>query len=252
MLNKTDTIEERVKTIVCIPAFNESKFVGDTVRESKSFVDEVVVVDDGSNDDTAGIATLAGASVIRHDKNRGYGAAIKTCFAAAKETSADILVIIDGDGQHNPGEIPKLLAPVLRGEADLVIGSRLLTGENKVPAYRKFGINVITLLWNFGSKVKVCDSQSGFRAYSKKMFNNFLPSETGMSISIETLEGARNRGLVIKEVPISCLYPHSVINLNAITHGLGVALSVFKIRLKYYLHNLFRSNNRGNYTAEVG
>jgi hypothetical protein len=107
-----------------------------------------------------------------------------------------------------------------------------------MPRYRKFGISVITSLWNFGSKVKVSDSQSGFRAYSKEMFANTSFSEKGMSISIETLEKARRKKAIIKEVPISCFYFPSTLNLKAIRHGLSVALAVVKIRLKNSLFGM--------------
>ena len=220
------------KVIAAIPCFNTEPFIAGVVTKAKKYVDQVIVIDDGSYDGTAEAAKAAGALVINHGANRGYGEAIKSCFEAARANDADVLVILDGDGQHNPGEIPQLLAPILRGEADLIIGSRFCTSEVSVPRYRKFGIRVITFLWSFGSRVKVSDAQSGFRAYNKKIFSNLRLSEKGMSISIETLEKARRKGAIIKEVPISCFYVPSTLNLKAIRHGLSVALSVVRIRLK--------------------
>ena len=188
-------------------------------------------MDDGSHDSTAEAARATGALVKSHSKNRGYGETIKSCFEAATANGADSLAILDGDGQHNPDEVPQLLAPILQGEADLVIGSRFLTNAHNMPRYRRFGIGVITLLWNLGARVKVSDAQSGFRAYGRKVFLNFPLSENGMSISIETLEKARRQGAIIKEVPISCHYVPSTLNLKAIRHGLSVALSIVRIRL---------------------
>jgi len=115
-----------------------------------------------------------------------------------------------------------------------------------MPRYRKFGISVITFLWNFGSEVKVSDAQSGFRAYSKKVFETFPLSEKGMSVSIETLEKARRKGAIIKEVPTSCFYVPSTLNLRAIRHGLSVALSVVRIRLKNSLHSLIGGSSARN------
>ena len=238
--------ETRPKVIAAIPCFNTEPFIADVVFKAKKYVDRVIVVDDGSYDGTAEAARAAGALVTNHGTNRGYGEAIKSCFEAAKANAADILVILDGDGQHNPDETPQLVAPILRGEADLIIGSRFLTNEHNMPRYRRFGIGVITFLWNFGSKVKVSDAQSGFRAYGKKIFKTFSPSEKGMSVSIETLEKARRKRAIIKEVPISCLYVPSTLNLNAIRHGLSVALAVVKIRLKSTLHALIGGINAGN------
>ena len=226
------SVERRPRILAAIPCHNTETFIADLVTKAKKYVDQVIVIDDGSSDNTVRAARAAGALTVNHATNRGYGEAIKSCLEAARANDADVLVILDGDGQHNPGEIPRLLAPILRGEADLTIGSRFLTNEVNVPRYRRFGIGVITFLWNFGSKVKVSDAQSGFRAYSKKIFETFPLSEKGMSISIETLDRARRKGAIIKEVPISCLYVPSTLNLKAIRHGLSVALSVVRIRLK--------------------
>lgn len=222
------------KVIAAIPCFNTEPFVVDIVSKARKYVDQVVVIDDGSHDGTAEAARAAGALVINHGINRGYGEAIKSCFEAAKANAADVLVVLDGDGQHNPDEISRLLAPIIQGEADLIVGSRFLTNEHNMPQYRRFGIGVITLLWNFGSKVKVSDAQSGFRAYSKKIFETLPLSEKGMSISIESLEKARRKRATIKEVPISCSYVPSTLNFGAIRHGLSVAFAVLKLRLKHF------------------
>ena len=250
------------KVVIAIPCFRNRPYIRDIVSRASKYIEQVIVIDDGSDDGTAEAAKAAGALVVNHATNRGYGEAMKSCFKAAKANDADILVILDGDGQHNPDEIPQLLAPIIQGKADLVIGSRFLqpdqstSQESRVisppprlgtldsglstrdsqltvmPRYRKFGIGVITLLWNLGSRTKVSDTQSGFRAYSKKMFENLSLSERGMSISIETLEKARKKGAIIKEVPISCRYVPSALHVGAIRPGLGVALSVVRIRLK--------------------
>ena len=262
------------KIVAGIPCFNNELFIAVVVSKAKKYVDQVVVINDGSHDSTTEVAEAAGALVISHGTNRGYGEAIKSCFEAAKANTADVLVILDGDGQHNPDEIPKLLAPIVDKEADLVIGSRFFQPEesplnspqstakfptpglknldsrlstahsrlNIMPRYRRFGISVITLLFNLGSRANVSDAQSGFRAYSKKIFENLSLSEKGMSVSIETLEKARRKGAIIKEVPISCEYIPSTLNLEAIRHGLSVALSVVRIRLNESLCSLFGGN----------
>lgn len=238
--------ETKLKVIAGIPCFNTESSIADVVSKAKKYVDQVIVIDDGSHDGTAEAARAAGALVTNHGTNRGYGKAIKSCFEAAKANNANVLVILDGDGQHKPDEIPLLLAPILKGEADLIIGSRFLTKDVNMPRYRKFGISVITLLWNLGSRTKVSDAQSGFRAYSREAFQSFSLAEKGMSVSIETLENARRKGAIIKEIPTSCLYVPSTFNLKAIRHGLSVALSVVRIRLKNSLHSLIRGNNAGN------
>src|SRR5205809_2660836 len=133
-------VESRI--VASIPAYNEGPTIGSVVLKARQFASEVVVNDDGSTDDTANTAALAGANVIRHPTNMGYGAAIKTCLDYARGSGADILVILDGDGQHRAELIPLVAAPVVKGEADVSIGSRFLnpgTSEG-VPRYRRFGI----------------------------------------------------------------------------------------------------------------
>jgi len=222
------------KIIAAIPCFNTESSIEELSVRARTYVDQVVVVDDGSRDGTATAARAAGAFVKSHGKNGGYGEALKSCFEAAISHSADVLVILDGDGQHNPDEIPKLLTPVVNQEADLVIGSRFLQSarQTSMPRYRAFGINVITFLFNIASRKKVSDAQSGYRAYSKRVFEDFILTEKGMGISVETLEEAIKKGVNITEVPISCFYVQSRLSWEAIKHGLSVALSVIRIRFK--------------------
>ncbi|MBM3118684.1 MAG: glycosyltransferase family 2 protein [Chloroflexi bacterium] len=234
--------KSRYKIIAAIPAYNEAGFIGEVVSKAKRFVNEVVVIDDGSTDNTARTARSAGAIVIAHNANKGYGEAIKSCFKVATMEGADILVILDGDGQHDPNDIPKLLAPLLTKEADMVIGSRFLppaqltqgtqqTQRTNIRRYRKFGINTITFLLNLGSKTRVSDAQSGFRAYSRRLLDALSPTEKGMAASVEILIRAREKGFVIAEVPISCVYHSQSSSLNPVIHGLSVALTVIKLRL---------------------
>jgi glycosyltransferase involved in cell wall biosynthesis len=222
----------RPRIVAAIPVYNGRQFITEVVRKARKFVDEVVVVDDGSCDGTSEAAKAAGAMVINHGVNKGYGESIKSCFNAAKENGTDILVILDGDGQHDPDDIPKLLAPISRGEADVVVGSRFLSGKSDVPRYRRFGINVITFLYNFGSRAKVTDAQSGFRAYSKEALNGFTITQSGMGASVEVIIKIREEGFTITEVPIRCLYHSDSHSANPVIHGLGVALTVVKLRFR--------------------
>ena len=116
---------KRVKVVAAIPCFNTEKYITDVVTTARKYVDDVIVIDDGSTDMTAKTAEIAGACVIRHEKNRGKGAAIKTALDNAK--FSNIIVFIDGDGQHDAHDIPKLLEPILQEKADFVIGSRYLS-----------------------------------------------------------------------------------------------------------------------------
>jgi glycosyltransferase involved in cell wall biosynthesis len=223
-----------MKIVAAIPCHDEAQFIGDIVTEAKAHVDEVVVVDDGSTDNTAQIASSSGAAVVRHAANEGPGTAYKRCLEAARAQDADILVTLDGDGQHDPRELPRVLEPLLAAEADLVVGSRFL-GTHEIPRYRKFGIDVITWLYNLGASVQVTDAQSCYRGYSRRALGSLLVTEAGFGFSVELLVQARENGLVIKEVPVSCIYHSDSHSMNPVLHGVGVALMVLKHRLRTVL-----------------
>jgi O-antigen/teichoic acid export membrane protein len=229
--------------VAAIPCYNEARFIGDIVRRTQQYVDTVVVVDDGSTDGTAGVAQAAGATVIRHDITRGPGGAYKTCLKAARESGADVLITLDGDEQHDPDELPRLLQPLLNEEADLVIGSRFLE-QYEIARYRKFGIDVITFLYNLGSEVKVVDAQSCYRGYSRKALERLHVTEDGFGFSVELLVQARKRGLRIVEVPISCIYHDASHSMNPVLHGVGVALMVVKHRALAALDSLTGNTTR--------
>ena len=223
----------KLKIIAAIPCFDEEQFIGDVVTKARKHVDEVIVVDDGSTDKTGWAASKAGARLITHKKRQGAGAATRSAFDAAKRCDADVLITLDGDGQHNPDEIPQLLAPILCGKADLVVGSRFLGQDSeKAPRYRKFGIDVITWLYNVGSRFKLSDSQSCFRAYTRRLIEAMNITEDGFGFSVQLLIHARSKGFVITETPVSCIYHSNGSTINPVSHGLGVALSVIRLRCR--------------------
>ena len=226
------------RIMVAIPAYNEGTFIDGIVSGARRHSHTVVVIDDGSTDDTSREASASGATVVRNETNRGYGEAIRRGFEVAKAEGVDVLVTLDGDGQHNPMEIPELLRPILEGKADLVIGSRLLqpqeeTGRTRMPTYRRFGIRVITGLFNVGSKTRISDAQSGFRAYGKRVLDSITLTETGMAVSVEAIIKARAKGFVIQELPISCKYHSTSSTFNPVGHGLAVAFAVIRLRLRH-------------------
>jgi glycosyltransferase involved in cell wall biosynthesis len=231
-----NTTTDRKKAIAVIPCLNEEKFIGGVVSKAIKHVDEVIVIDDGSSDNTGAAATAAGAIVVRHDRSQGAGAGTRTGFEAALGHGADIVVTLDGDGQHDADEIPLLLQPISEGKADIVIGSRFLK-EAKVARYRKFGIDAITFAYNFGHREKIIDAQSGFRSHSRKAIEAMHITYPGFGFSIQTLVQARKKGLKIIERPITCIYHEAGSTLNPFVHGLNVMWSVLKIRFKEELLN---------------
>jgi len=211
----------------CIPAYNEEHSIADVVTKSLSHVDRVVVCDDGSTDDTAKVAREAGAIVITQS-NQGYGAAISSLFDYARKENARIMVTLDGDGQHNPNQIPLLVDAISTHSVDVAIGSRFLNGSTKASGYRKTGIKIITSASNYGTNFKVSDSQSGFRAYSKDAIDAIHPTEQGMSVSTEILLKISNKGLSIAEVPITISYEGDTSEQNSVSHGVGVLMNTIK------------------------
>src|SRR5690606_24696047 len=173
---------------VILPAYNEEVSIGSIVLLTRFYADNVIVVDDGSSDRTAEVARKAGAEVIVHEVNQGKGVALKTGFTAAASLGADVIVTMDSDGQHNPADIPKLVEPILKGEADMVNGSRYLNGMDKnTPVYRRIGQTILDRVTNLNSGLAITDSQSGFRAFAASTKDVFRFSAQGMAIESEML-----------------------------------------------------------------
>lgn len=212
----------------CIPAYNEENTISDLVKSAKKFVDKVIVCDDGSTDDTLNNAKLAGAEIISHKKNQGYGAAITTLFDYCRMQNADVMITLDGDGQHDPNQIPILLDTISQHSVDVVLGSRFLDNNTDTPGYRKRGIKIITSAANFGADFKVSDAQSGFRAYSKSAINAIHPTEQGMAVSTEILLKISNKGLSLAEVPITTSYDGDTSEQNPVPHGISVLMNTIK------------------------
>ena len=217
-----------MKITVGIPAFNEEKNIASIISRLKDFTDSIIVCDDGSSDMTAKIAEDMGAILVKHPKNLGYGAAIRTIFLKAKELESDVLVTIDGDGQHQIMDVEKILKPIEKNQADIVIGSRFLDKKSDVPKYRELGINVITKVTNVSIKNKITDAQSGLRAYSNKVLSEITPSDSGMGISTEILIKSSSKGLRIVEVPITISYAGETSTQNPVSHGTSVLFSTIK------------------------
>jgi len=229
-----------LKIIIGIPAFNEEKNIAGIISKLKRITKDIIVCNDGSTDLTAEIAEEMGALVINHEKNLGYGGAIRSIFLKAKDLNGDVLVTFDADGQHRIEDIDKVINPILEGQSDIVIGSRFLDdNEKEVPQYRKVGIKVITKITNATIKKDLTDSQSGFRAYSKQVLNEIRPSESGMGVSTEILIKASSKNLKISEVPIKILYGENSSTHNPVVHGSSVIFSTIKFTsiehpLKFY------------------
>jgi len=217
-----------LKIAIGIPAFNEEKNIASIILKLQKITENIIVCDDGSQDMTSEIAKKCGTELIKHNKNLGYGAAIRSIFLKAREMDIDALVTFDADGQHRIEDIKKVVKPIEDKIADIVIGSRFLKNGSKIPKYRKIGIKTITGLTNVVTGMKISDSQSGFRAYNKKTLENINPSDFGMGISTEILIKAKKMNCRIIEIPIVVLYNGDTSTHNPISHGTSVIFSTMK------------------------
>lgn len=214
------------RLVVGIPAYNEEKTIAKVVVGAQSHTSNVIVIDDGSSDMTAAIAEKLGAKVIRHERNMGKGEAFRSLFSECREMGAEVMITLDGDDQHDPADIPKLVDPVLKGEADVVIGSRFHADNKGIPSYRKAGNRLLNAVTVSG----VSDTQSGFRAYNKKAIEALRPSESGMGVDSEILMDASKGGLRILEVPVSVKYGIGKTSThNPVYHTVDVLTSAIKL-----------------------
>ena len=226
-------LQNNVNIMVCIPTFNAESTISEAVKKCKEFADLVLVVNDGSTDNSAEVAKEAGAEVLTHKINLGYGGAIKSCLTEALKRKAKVTITFDADLQHDPKDLLKLIEPIITEKADIVIGSRFLEESDDVKVYRKFGIKLITSLVNSFSGSKIKDAESGLRSYSfnalRKIVYN-LETE-GMGMSAEILLKAAVNKLKIIEVPRKEMYPNNVqtSSQNPLKHGLTVISTIFKL-----------------------
>ncbi|MTI83716.1 MAG: glycosyltransferase family 2 protein [Firmicutes bacterium] len=222
---------EKHKVVAVIPAFNEEKTIEDVVLITNRYVDEVIVIDDGSNDSTVTLAEKVQANVYRHPRNLGYGEAVKTGLSVALKRGASVSILLDADGQHNPHYIPFVFEPIMKGSADLVIASRFLYHIKCIPFIRRLGISFVNNLFNWLFSCLISDTQSGFRAFSFRAMNSLKLQEKGMGISIEILAKAIENKLMIKDIPVPCSFggPRARM-LGLIAQGLIVVRSIIRYR----------------------
>ena len=219
-----------MSTLVCIPAFNEEKIIGKMVKECLKYSDQVIVCDDGSTDKTFEEAELAGAICLKHKKNLGKGAALKSLFNYAKKVNFDIIITIDGDGQFLPEEIPKLRKPIENNSTDIVIGNRF-SDMSEMPTYRKFGNKILDKMTNLASDLPIEDSQSGYRAYSKKSIEEIEFDMKGFGSDAEILIDASRKGFRISEEKVKVIYNTGMktSTKNPISHSGEVVTSLLEI-----------------------
>jgi glycosyltransferase involved in cell wall biosynthesis len=229
---KAYDVLDGINVVVIIPAYNEERFIGSVVLRVKKYVETVIVIDDGSTDQTAEIATEAGAFVVQHAENQGKGTAVNSGLQKALEFSPDVVVMIDADGQHIPSELPDVVGPIVQGEADIVVGSRYLENRSEVPKHRIWGHRVFNFLTRAASGTHVSDSQSGFRAFSPKALNTISFNSNGFSVESEMQFMAKEYDLKVKEVPITIQYTDPP-KRSVLKHGLSVFNGILRLVGQY-------------------
>lgn len=214
-----------------IPALNEAAGIGPLVTEVARYAPRVLVVDDGSTDATAEIARQAGATVISHDRNRGKGAGLQTALAWARaEPDIDALVLVDGDGQHDPADIPRLIRELVGRNLDILVGSRF-TGDHNAPLYRLFGLHVLSASAALGSGIRLTDSQSGYRVLSRKAIDSLRLAQTSFAVESEMQFEAARADLAMGEAPIGIRYTGPA-RRSPVAHGVSVLVATMGMTLR--------------------
>lgn len=232
---------------VIIPAFNEGKTIGNVLANLLRFLNtnyntsEVIVIDDGSIDDTNKVAVMSGVKVLRNHKNQGKGFALQRGFECAL---GKIIVTMDADGSHDPEEIGKLVNPVIGG-ADMVIGSRFMdgNGENSTSKLRVFGNYLINLAILLMTGKRVTDSQTGFRAVKSEIIKSFTISSVGYQIETELTVKILKNFSVVKEVsthPIRRIRGKS--NINPLLDGLRIFRTIFECSISQDNNSIFNGS----------
>ncbi len=221
-----------MKILAIIPALNAERTIAAVVVESRIHIEPVLVIDDGSSDATGDVARAAGATVIRHDINRGKGAALKTGFAWALENGFDAVITLDADGQHLASEIPKFVEAQRETRADLIIGGRSHLFDQMLPR-RRMANRFSALCISIASGARITDSQSGFRLYSANLLRTVKPRTNGFDMESEVIVRAGRRGLGIVTIPIELGFVNGIAtsHYKPLKDTLRIAGTVIRTRL---------------------
>ena len=242
MKRQDTTVIENNKVLVIIPAYNEELSLPGVIAGIRKFaVLDVVVINDGSEDETSKVARAAGAKVIDLPFNLGIGGAVQTGYLFAFKSGYDVAVQVDADGQHNPEDLPHIIEPVLRGEADMVVGSRFVESTGyKTPLARKMGMLIFSAVVSFINGQSLKDTTSGYRAVSKRVIEFFVDNYPTDYPEVEALVLLKKNGFTIKEVPVTMAAREhgqsSITPLKSVYYMIKVLLAIFM--------NILRANKK--------
>ena len=206
---------KKKRIIVFMPAYNEEKNIGNVIERIPDIVDKIIVVDDCSQDNTKKLAEKMGAIVIRHEKNSGSGAGYKTGFKTALKYNPDIVVLIHSDGQHDPGDIIKVVSPILKGEAEYILGGRIENMFKNMPVQRYIGNKVLSFMWSLATGYNLKDALTGFHAISGESLRKLNIDRWANDFLVETnmLEDVVLNNIKIKEMPVKCVHSENAVSV---------------------------------------
>jgi len=228
------------KVVVVMPAYNAARTLRDTHQRIPSFVREVILVDDHSQDETAAVATALGLKVIRHPHNVGYGGNQKTCYMEALRDGATIVVMLHPDGQYDPEVIPEMIRPIREGRADMVLGSRMMTPGGAraggMPLWKRIANRFLTTLENLAMGRRFTECHTGYRAYSRRFLETvpFLRNANGFVFDTEVIFQAVHFDMPVVEVPVASRYfedASSVGFRQGVVYGLGTLWTAVRFLL---------------------
>lgn len=227
-LDETPRLERLFRVAACISAYNEEKTIARNVIQAQRYVDRVLVCDDGSIDMTGEIAEKLGAVVLKHPVNQGYEASLVTLFSEASRMNAEYVITMDGDGEYDAPQIPRMLESLMNGEANIVVGSRFKKGSIDSPKYGKIGPETMSSLTPKLGYSDLSDLQSVFRAYDGKAIKFIGLSEKGAVSSTDILLKADEAGLIVKEIPTTITHNGTTPNSSSMDPGMGMITATLR------------------------
>ncbi len=229
------------KVIVVMPAYNAEKTLERTLADiPREWVDDIILVDDFSQDGTVALARRLGLRVFAHGRNKGYGGNQKTCYTEALKLGGEIMIMVHPDHQYDPRVIPQLIEPILKGECDAVFGSRMLGGrplEGGMPKWKYLANIYLTAVENAVFYMYLTEYHSGLRAYSRRYLEtvNFLANSDDFVFDSEIIAQGVSHGMRIKEIPIETRYFEEASRIGFL-RSCVYGLSILKTLLKFKLH----------------
>ncbi len=229
-----------MKVYIVIPAYNTAHTLPDVVKRIPNQYKNIILVDDGSKDKTSEVAKKLGLIVIKHPRNKGYGATQKTAYKDALKRGADIVIMVHGDNQHDPAFVPLMVKPIYLRSADVVIGSRILGKkaiQGGMPMWKFFLNRLLTVIENIVLGMNISEFHSGYRAYTKKFLSAvpFIFNSDRFDFDTDILIQAKIHHFKIAEIPVSTIYEKNSSSQMNFKEGIPYGLGIIRTLINYHL-----------------